>query len=88
MKALNTSPLNPLKTKSCQTSYSLTVRESFFFSFFSFYLFSKFLVCSSFSANLSSMPEHYLALLSSISFLVILSKCYLFCINILYCKLS
>ena len=34
--------------------------------------------CSSFSANLPPMPEHYLALLSSISFLVILSKCYLF----------
>ena len=33
---------------------------------------------SGFSANLPPMPENYLALLSSISFLVILSKCYLF----------
>ena len=42
IKALNTSPLNPLKTKSCQSSYSLTVRESFYFLFFifSFYLFT------------------------------------------------
>ena len=30
------------------------------------------------------MPEHYLALLSSISFLVILSKCYLFYVLIYY----
>ena len=28
-------------------------------------------------ANLPPIPEHYLALLSSISFLVILSKCYI-----------
>ena len=43
-----------------------------------------YFVCSSFSANLPPMPEHYLALLSSISFLVILSKCYLFFVLIYY----
>ena len=35
-------------------------------------------------ASLPPMPEHYLALLSSISFSVILSKCYLFFVLIYY----
>ena len=39
-------------------------------------------LCSRFSANLPSIFKHYLVLLSSISFAVIPSKCYLFCINI------
>ena len=41
------------------------------------------LLCSSFSANLRPIFKHYLLLLSWIRFSVILSKCYLFCINTL-----
>ena len=45
---------------------------------------SKAQVCSSFSANLPHTLKHYLVLLRSISFLVILSKNYLFCVNLYY----
>ena len=55
-----------------------------FLLFASFYY--NWFLCSSFSANLPSIFKHYLVLLSLISFLVILRKHYLFCINILNCK--
>ena len=45
------------------------------------------MTCFSFSANQPSLFKHYLVLLSSISFLVILSKHYLF-LYILYCKVN
>ena len=56
-----------------------------YFSFFFFcpLFFTNNLLCSSFSANLRPIFKHYLLLLSWIRFSVILSKCYLFCINIL-----
>ena len=59
MKASNTSPLNPLKTKSCQTSYSLTVRESFFFLFHFFFPFIYLLIPCFF---LALVPTYLLCL--------------------------
>ena len=55
----------------------------FFFLYLLFLFFTNNLLCSSFSANLHPLFKHYLLLLSWIRFSVILSKCYLFCINIL-----
>ena len=46
------------------------------------------LLCSSFSTNLPSIFKHYLVLLSSISFSVILSKYSLFLLIYLCCKFN
>ena len=89
-------PLKTFKNKvklNVLQSYSSWVFNWYLFIYLSIYLFILFLffffiinqlLCSSFSANLPSIFKHYLVLLSSISFSVILSKYYgtSFCINI------
>ena len=55
-----------------------------FISSFCLFLLTNSLLSPSFSANLPSVLKHYLVLLSSISFIVILSKHYLFFVLMYY----
>ena len=81
-----------LKTRTCysHTKFKCYRNNLFIYLFFLFVSFYLLITCklvdviySCFTANLPPLFEHYLVLLSSISFLVILRKHYLFCINIL-----
>ena len=81
MKALNTCPLNPLKTKSCQTSYSLTVRESSFFLIF--YLFFYLFIYLFIFFILFFFHFFSFYLYSNSLFVLALVPTYLLCLNII-----